>query len=171
MTEIDVSGCEHYWNTKGLELCKINFDNNYYSNGLPLAEKCSEHKDCYYKQMKRLETENAKLKEKYQEELTVNTQLRKWQDEDLRQIKELKIENDHLIADIKEKEKYLYEQEYLDKGMEKLRQENAKLKEALEKINSIIDNDFINRYMELSFNEYDDILEQIEKICEVMKDE
>lgn len=59
---IDVSGCKHYWNTKGLELCKINFDNNYYSNGLPLAEKCS-FKDCYYKRMKRLEAENAELKE------------------------------------------------------------------------------------------------------------
>lgn len=59
---VDVSGCEHYWNTHNLELCKINFDNNYYSNGLPLAEKCS-FKDCYYKQMKRLEQENKKLKE------------------------------------------------------------------------------------------------------------
>lgn len=63
MTKIDVRECEHYWNTHNLELCKINFDNNYYSNGLPLAEKCSEHKDCYYKQLKRLEAENAKLKE------------------------------------------------------------------------------------------------------------
>lgn len=64
MTEIDVSKCEHYWNTHNLELCKINFDNNYYSNGLPLAEKCS-FKDCYYKQMKRLEQENNKLKTQY----------------------------------------------------------------------------------------------------------
>ena len=52
-----------------------------------------------------------------------------------------------------------------------LKQENAKLKEALEKINSIIDNDFTNSYMELSFNEYDDILEKIGKACEVLKDE
>lgn len=57
------------------------------------------------------------------------------------------------------------------KQLKRLEAENAKLKEALEKIKSIIDNDFTNRYMELSFNEYDAILEQIEKICEVLKDE
>lgn len=38
--------------------------------------------------------ENAKLKNKHQEELTVNTQLRKWQDEDLRQIAQLEKELD-----------------------------------------------------------------------------
>lgn len=59
----------------------------------------------------------------------------------------------------------------LYKQVLRLETENKKLKEAIEKINSIIDNDFINRYMELSFNEYDAILEQIEKICEVLKDE
>lgn len=61
------------------------------------------------------------------------------------------------------------------KQLKRLELENKKLKEALEKINSIIDNDFINRYMELSFNEYDDILEKIgkvcDKVCEVLKDE
>ena len=54
---------------------------------------------------------------------------------------------------------------------DELKQENKKLKEALEEIKNIIDNDFTKRYMELSFNEYDAILEQIEKICEVLKDE
>ena len=59
----------------------------------------------------------------------------------------------------------------LAKIRDKLKEENAKLQQSLKKIKSIIDNDFINRYMELSFNEYDAILEQIEKICEVLKDE
>ena len=45
---------------------------------------------CVNNEHTRLEAENAKLKEKYQEELTVNNQLREWQDEDLRQIAELK---------------------------------------------------------------------------------
>lgn len=41
-----------------------------------------------------LKAEYEKLKNKYNEEITVNTQLRKWQDEDLRQIAQLEKESD-----------------------------------------------------------------------------
>ena len=67
---VNVAGCIHFWNineAKNLKLCKINFDNVYFSNGLPLAEKCKEHKNCYYKQLKRLEQENAELKQENEE--------------------------------------------------------------------------------------------------------
>jgi len=50
MTEIDVSGCKFYYDT----YCN---DDNY------LYGACAE-RDCYYKRLKRLEQENAKLKEK-----------------------------------------------------------------------------------------------------------
>lgn len=45
MTEIDVSGCKY---------ADCSIDNCF----------CYENKNCYYKQLKRLETENTKLKEK-----------------------------------------------------------------------------------------------------------
>lgn len=49
MTEIDVSGCKFYYDT-------------YCNDGNYLYGACAE-RDCYYKQLKRLELENAKLKE------------------------------------------------------------------------------------------------------------
>lgn len=129
---VDVSGCE-YINCCCYENGKCLWTKRYYENNI--VPDCEEVQDCYYKQLKRLETENAKLK-----------------DENFK------------LGQIDIKKVTLVENRQLE-------EENAKLKEALKKIKSIIDNDFSNRYMELGFNEYDDILEQIEKICEVLKDE
>ena len=65
--DVEVEECEYFWNTQeaeNLELCKINFQNNYFSNGIPLAEKCKKQLNCYFKQLQRLKKENEELKEK-----------------------------------------------------------------------------------------------------------
>lgn len=60
MTEMDVSGCEYY-NSGTYEeepYCGIDEEHPY---------TCISDENCYYKQMKRLEAENTKLKEKLEE--------------------------------------------------------------------------------------------------------
>ena len=62
---VNVAGCEHFWNigdAEGLKICKINFDNNYFSNGIPCGERCSKHPNCYYKQLQRKEQECEEYK-------------------------------------------------------------------------------------------------------------
>ena len=62
---VNVTGCEHFWNIRdaeGLKICKINFDNNYFSNGIPCGERCSKHPNCYYKQLQRKEQECEEYK-------------------------------------------------------------------------------------------------------------
>lgn len=66
---IDVSECEHF-GIDSMELCKINFDNNYFSNGIPCAEKCSNHSDCYYKQLKRLRHYQAEFEHELMNDYT-----------------------------------------------------------------------------------------------------
>ena len=52
---------------------------------------CSENNyNCVWKKYLRKEQECEELKRKYNENLTVQKQLQEWQDEDLRQIKDLK---------------------------------------------------------------------------------
>ena len=55
---VDVAGCEHYTTMEDCDgihdLCE------------QLDDYCSIKKDCYYKQLKRLEQENKKLKEEIQ---------------------------------------------------------------------------------------------------------
>lgn len=50
-----------------------------------------------HNEIQQLKEENEELKRKYQESLNIQKQLQEWQDEDLRQIKELKTENEELI--------------------------------------------------------------------------
>ena len=104
---VDVSGCKYFQIEANTIYPKAHYC------GSTFNRFCEDDENCVYKQLKRLEIENetlksqldfavqqkevleqenAKLKEKYQEELTVNTQLQEWQDEDLRQIAELKRE-------------------------------------------------------------------------------
>lgn len=64
---VNVAGYEHFWDigdAEGLKICKINFDNNYFSNGIPCGERCNKHPNCYYKQLQRKEQECEELKEK-----------------------------------------------------------------------------------------------------------
>ena len=61
---VNVAECKHFWNKQEatkLELCRVNFANNYFSNGIPVAEKCKKHPDCYFKQLQRLKKENTEL--------------------------------------------------------------------------------------------------------------
>ena len=70
INDVEVEGCKYFWNTKeaeNLELCKINFQNNYFSNGIPLAEKCKKQLNCHFKQLQRLKKENEELKRALEE--------------------------------------------------------------------------------------------------------
>lgn len=63
---VNVVRCEYFWNlgdAEGLKICKMNFDNNYFSNGIPSAKKCGKIPKCYYKQLRRKEQEYEELKE------------------------------------------------------------------------------------------------------------
>ena len=60
------------------------FECNLYSRDCDFIERCR------YKQLLRKEQECEDLKRKHNENLTVQKQLQEWQDEDLRQIKDLK---------------------------------------------------------------------------------
>ncbi len=62
----NVAECEHLWRDNSvidLHFCRINFDNNYFSNGIPCCDKCNKHPNCYYKQLKRLEKDFENLRE------------------------------------------------------------------------------------------------------------
>lgn len=54
---IDVTKCKHcmYQGFRAFPQCRLNLDS--------FATACEQHKDCYYKQLKRAEQENEKLKE------------------------------------------------------------------------------------------------------------
>lgn len=61
---VNVAGCEHLWKDNSvidLNFCKINFDNNYFSNGIPCCDKCNKHPNCYFKQLQRAKAEKQDL--------------------------------------------------------------------------------------------------------------
>lgn len=79
---VNVADCEHLWKDNSvidLNFCRINFDNNYFSNGIPCCDKCNKHPDCYFKQLQRAKAKNEKLKaekdEYYQNNLTYERQI------------------------------------------------------------------------------------------------
>lgn len=96
-----------------------------------LGGDCEGWDNCYYKQLKRLEQENEELKRKYEENKTVILQLQQWQDEDLRQIAELKRIKDDFF-----KQAEISHEAVLNKNkiIEKLEKEEDKYKHALEEI-------------------------------------
>lgn len=149
---VDVSGCRFLDEYEHCGICKELCE----GHCLIMQDiECKTYEDCHYRQLKRLEAENAKLKE----------ELNHYKEMEAKGLEEFKDVGGCWGCGL---------QLQLNQDIEDLKKcdlENVKLKQALKEIKSIIDNDFINRYMELSFNEYDDILEQIEKICEVLKDE
>ena len=97
--------------------------------------------NCIWKQKARLEQENEELKRKYEENKTVILQLQQWQDEDLRQIAELKQKYEKMVEISKENLiKY-----------EDLRIDNQKLIMEIEGLNSQID--FEAQKQEILFKE------------------
>jgi len=60
INDVDVSGCKHI-NCCCYENGKCLWTKRYYENNI--VPDCEKVKNCYYKQMKRLEFENAELKE------------------------------------------------------------------------------------------------------------
>lgn len=68
---VDVAGCRSYKHNAeniGWSICLSKDEEHYHSNN-PL---CCEKKDCLYKQLKRLEQENEKLKEQFEIETLKN---------------------------------------------------------------------------------------------------
>ena len=64
MSEIIIDVVNIYectYSTKGVDGCWY-CEEHLYDDGSPVC-KCKENKDCYYKQLKRLQTENEELKE------------------------------------------------------------------------------------------------------------
>lgn len=69
MTEIDVSGCNLHCcdGDCALYYADLSSDNNELLYGF----NCEDNPNCYYKQLKRLETENTKLKDTFKEIKTI----------------------------------------------------------------------------------------------------
>lgn len=59
---VDVAGCISFDKNNGYNICCYDDTRE---EKIPFANFCVENKDCYYKQLKRLEQENKELKEKY----------------------------------------------------------------------------------------------------------
>lgn len=73
---VNITECEYFWNigdAEGLKICKINFDDNYFSNGIPCGERCKKHPDCYFKQLTRKTQECEELKNQLIQKDEVNT--------------------------------------------------------------------------------------------------
>lgn len=114
---VDVSECKHF-SIDGMELCQIDFDNNYFSNGIPCAEKCSNHFNCYYKQLQRAKAELKKYKDMAKKGLEEfkdvggcwGCGLQLQLNQDIEDIKQLKAENERLKQTLQEIREYCEEQ-------------------------------------------------------------
>lgn len=123
----NVAECKHLWKDNSvieLNFCRINFDNNYFSNGIPCCDKCNKHPDCYFKQLQRAKAELEQYKIKY-------PIIDCYRCKNFQENKVLKAENEKLKEHLKQWQKFL-SKGYCDCEVnENLREENERLKEEI----------------------------------------
>lgn len=120
MLTTEVLNCDYFNRNRGFNCYK--------------GKNCAEVPDCYYKQIKRKEQECERLKRKCDENKAVISQLQQWQDEDLRQIAELKRIKDDFF-----KQAEMSHEAVLNKNkiIEKLEKERNKYEQTLINIKEI----------------------------------
>ena len=158
--EVNVAGCVHFWNigdAEGLKICKINFENYYYSNGTPYGERCKKHPNCYFKQLRRKEQECKK---------------QSWELGNL----SYKIKNQRKEINERLKQLDKAEQDYIDllrgsrETVKRLFTDNEKLKEKYKwyehyKESALLNKDLCNKKSDV-IEHYMQVLKQIKSIAE-----
>ena len=159
---VDVAGCISFDKNNGYNICCYDDTRE---DKIPFANFCEENKNCYYKQLQRLEKENKELQELKDEDSLRVVQLIK-ENKELAKILDCKNGTNSTLVSERDKfkeEKNKYYQQTLDDEIviNELVQENEELKNKVEQILKPV---YLPNIEEETINKYKQALEEIRKL-------